>query len=111
MTDAQTDRARRAFDHLRFLRTTHGSDCNGRWVAIKLSDGSCDQRLYDSKAEAIRFQLHETQCAYFFFPPDVEMDVQEVGQFLAINEQLYDAGMCLSDPDTYVNPEMIRHGR
>ena len=105
-----SERAKRAYDHLRLLRTIHGSDCNGRWIAIHLSDGTCDQRLYESKAEATRFQLHETQCAYFYFPPDLEMSPEEVETFLNINEKVYDAGMCLSDPDTYVNPEMIRHG-
>lgn len=105
-----SERARRAYDHLRFLRTAHGSDCNGRWVAIKLSDGSCDQRLYDTKAGAVRFQLHETQCAYLCMPPDLEFSLKEIDLYLVVNENLYDAGLCLSDPDTYVNPEMINHG-
>jgi hypothetical protein len=41
-----------------------------RWVAIRLSDGGSDGVLYDSGADAIRHQLHETQCGYLPIPPD-----------------------------------------
>ena len=34
------------------------------WMAFKLEDGSSDGTLYDTKEDAIRFQLHETMCAY-----------------------------------------------
>lgn len=62
-------------------------------------------RLYESKAEAIRFQLHETQCAYFFFA-GVPL-LNELRYFLDMNETLYDAGFSLCDPETYVNPEAM----
>jgi hypothetical protein len=99
------DRTKRAYDHIRLLHTTHGSDCAGRWIAISLADGSCDTRLYETKAEAVRFQLHETQCAYFHFsgiPKPLELQ-----RFLELNVKIYDAGLSLSDPETYVNPEAI----
>ncbi len=99
------ERAKRAYDHLNLLRTVHGRDCEGRWVAIRLSDGQCDNRLYESKAEAIRFQLHETQCAYLCMNGDFLQ--KEIQFYLDFNEKLYDEGLCLSDPDTYVNPEAL----
>lgn len=99
------ERAMRAYDHLCLIHTAHGDDCGGRWVAISLADGSCDMRLYDSKSEAIRFQLHETQCAYFCFT-GVPL-AKELQYFLDANELLYDAGLSLSDPATYLNPETM----
>jgi hypothetical protein len=103
--DAKAARAQRAYEHLSLMHAMHGTDCGGRWVAISLADGACDMRLYETKAEAIRFQLHETQCAYFFFS-GVPM-LKELRYFLDMNEALYDAGLSLSDPNTYVNPEAM----
>lgn len=102
---ASLARAQRAHEHLNLYRLAHGDDGMNRWVAISLSDGSCDQRAYATKAEAVRWQLHETQCAYLFFtgmPTPGELRL-----FLDTNEELYDAGMRLADPDTYVNPEFF----
>lgn len=101
---ASLARARRAFEHLNLLRTVKGDDSlTGRWVAVSLADGSMRPEVYESKREAVRFQLHETQCAYLCvtgFPTLGEMRL-----FLDTNEELYDAGLHLADPDTYVNPE------
>lgn len=99
------DRAKRAYDHLRLMHTLHGDDCGGRWVAISLSDGSCDMHLYESKAEAIRYQLHETQCAYLCFQGIPLLN--ELRYYLDMNEELYNNGFSLDDPATYVNPEAI----
>lgn len=101
--DPKAERAKRAFEHLQLVQLANGASAEGRWVAISLADGSCDQRLYATKAEAIRFQLHETQCAYLFFNGMPRLG--ELRFFLDITEQLYDQGMHLADPDTYVNPE------
>lgn len=73
-------------------------DCIGQWVAIKLSDGSSDGNLYPFKFIAVRFQLHETQCAYIKIPPG-GMGIREAKSFLRTNRQLYDAGMRIADPD------------
>jgi hypothetical protein len=96
-------RAQRAHEHLNLYQLVHGSEGLNRWLAISLADGSCDQKPYATKAEAIRFQLHETQCAYLFF--NGMPTLGELRLFLDANEQLYDAGLSLADPDTYVNPE------
>lgn len=102
---ASAARAQRAFEHLNLLRIVHGADLQGRWVAISLADGSCDQRLYASKREAVRFQLHETQCAYVCVTGVPTLG--ELRYFLDENERLYDSGYSLADPDTYVNPEAM----
>lgn len=103
---ASAARAQRAHEHLNLLRVVQGeASLSGRWVAISLADGSIKQETYDTKQEAVRFQLHETQCAYLCitgFPT-----LGEMRYFLDENENLYDAGMRLADPDVYVNPEAM----
>jgi hypothetical protein len=98
-------RAQRAHEHLNLVRLGHGEAALGRWVAISLADGSCDQNLYATKAEAVRFQLHETQCAYLNISGWPTLG--ELRLFLDMNEELYDGGMRLADPATYVNPEAL----
>lgn len=98
-------RAQKAHGHLSLYQMVHGSEGMNRWLAISLADGSCDQNPYATKAEAIRFQLHETQCAYLFF--NGMPTLGELRLFLDTNEELYDAEMSLADPNTYVNPEFF----
>lgn len=102
---ASAARAQRALEHLQLYALAHGEEGMNRWVAISLADGSCDQRAYSTKAEAVRFQLHETQCAYLFFNGMPKLN--ELRLYLDTNEELYDAGMSLADPDTYVNAQMM----
>lgn len=71
------------------------------WVAIRLSDGSSDNTLYDTKQAAVNHQIHETQCAYIMIPP-TGMTLKQAENFLKLNRQLYAAGMRLSDPDKQV---------
>lgn len=99
----RAERAKKAHDQISMYRTIHGRGGLDKWLAISLADGSCDLKPYASKREAVRFQLHETQCAYLYlsgYPTLGEMRL-----YLDTNEELYDAGMHLADPDTYVNPE------
>lgn len=100
---ASLARAQRAMEHLLMMQTIHGEDMTGRWVAISLEHGGCDQRLYESKAEAVKYQRREEECAYLCA---TGMPTKgELRYFLDENERLYDAGMSLADPATYVNPE------
>lgn len=70
----------------------------GKYVAIRLSDGGSDNTVYNTKADAVNHQLHETQCAYVRIPPD-GMTVAEAASYLQFNRNAYDAGFRLSDPD------------
>lgn len=103
--DPKAERARRAHDHVLLVDTVNGPEAYGKWLAISLSDGRCDMRLYATKPEAIRFQLHETQCAYLCLTGIPTLG--ELRYFLDTCEQLYDQGLTLSDPDTYLNPETM----
>jgi hypothetical protein len=107
---AELDRARRLSDQvtLHILAHTTGADMvpdwNGPqpWIAARLSDGSTDGILYPTKAEAIRHQLHEKQCAYLTIPLD-GMTVEQARVYLKYTQQMYDNGLNLADPEMQVH--------
>jgi hypothetical protein len=70
----------------------------GQWLAIRMSDGGYDGVTYDHRADAVRHQLHETQCAYVKIPPG-GMTPVEADAFLSYHRALYDAGFRLPDPE------------
>lgn len=90
-----SDAARRCSD---VIRTHIVAGMAGKWAAIRLSDGGSDGVAYDTRADAIRHQLHETLCAYVRIPPD-DMPPEHAERFLAFHRRVYDAGFRLTDPD------------
>lgn len=125
-TGPSWERARRVSDtvtqHIADHRTGGDMipDWNGPqpWIAVQLSDGRSDGRLYPTKGDAVRFQLHPEQCAYLTIPPD-GMNVRQAHSYLRLTEQMYDNGMRLADPDmqvvsplrTETHPDMLRQIR
>lgn len=70
----------------------------GKWLAVRLSDGSSDGIPYDSRPEAIRHQFHEQLCCYLQVTPD-GITPSDAYRFIRLNRALYDAGYRLADPD------------
>jgi hypothetical protein len=71
-----------------------------KWIAIRLSDGSSDGVLYDTKRDAVRHQLHEMQCAYVaFINLPGGSSPRDMSIFLAFCRDAYEAGFRLPDPD------------
>lgn len=98
MTDRlvlDTDAARRSSDAVR-AHIAEGQA--GRWVALRLSDGGSDGIAYDTRQNAIRHQLHETQCAYVKVPMD-DLSPRAAAALLRTHRAVYDAGLTLADPD------------
>lgn len=98
MTDlvpVYSDAARRCADNVTLASI---AKCFGRWLAIRLSDGGYDGVIYDHRADAVRHQLHEKQCAYVKIPPG-GMTPREAEAFLGYHRALYDAGFRLPDPE------------
>ncbi len=93
-----SDAARRASDVVTTHMLADREHAVGKWLAIRLSDGSSDGVLYDWRADAVRHQLHETLCAYLKIPPD-GLTPRSAEIFLKFNRSLYDAGMRMTDPD------------
>jgi hypothetical protein len=90
-----SDAAKRCSDT---IRTHIVAGKAGRWAAIRLSDGGSDGIAYDTRADAIDHQLHETQCAYVQIPLD-DMPPAHAQRYLAFHRAAYDGGFRLTDPD------------
>jgi hypothetical protein len=93
------DSARRMADTVNLHWTAQQWDAIGKWVAVRLSDGGSDGVLYDRKADAVRHQFSEYQCAYVRIIRD-QMSVCEAHTFIEVSRRAYDAGFRLTDPDS-----------
>lgn len=71
------------------------------WMAFKLEDGDSDGVLYDTREDAIKHQLHENLCAYFFLRTALGgVPLRDCQLFLNIHRQVYDAGGRFTEPRT-----------
>ena len=75
----------------------------GRWIAVRLSDGTSDGVVYDHRREAVKHQLHESLCAYVQIRPH-QMTVQEAASVLKFYRFAYTSGFRVTDPE---GPELI----
>lgn len=96
------DDARRCSD---VIRTHIAAGMGGKWAALRLSDGGSDGIAYDTRGDAIRHQLHESQCAYICIPHD-DMTPRAAAKYLEITRQMYDNGLRVIDPDQELIPVM-----
>jgi hypothetical protein len=92
---ALADAGRRASETVNFHVLTGAV---GKWAAIRLADGSSDGTAYDSRADAIRHQLHEQLCCYVKITSD-GMPPEDAVRFILINRALYEKGYRLADPE------------
>lgn len=100
-----SDAGRRASDVINTHVAAHGvSGAVNKWVAISLSNGGSDGVLYDSRADAVKFQLHEMLCAYISIPPGGTTP-EDMTRYLEIVRNLYNSGHRLSDPAQ--DPSMV----
>jgi hypothetical protein len=82
----------------------------GRWVAARLSDGGTDGNIYDTRADAVRHQLHEDQCCYVMIPP-TGMPPAEATQYIVFNRGRVAAGLKMVDPEQQAAPPLIMPNR
>jgi hypothetical protein len=99
-----SDAARRCSDAFN-LATLAGHV--GKWLAIKLHDGSSDGTPYDFKRDAMRFQLHEQLCMYLKVTPD-GMTPGAAQSLLDLHRKVYDGGFRFTDPDQEIGIPMNR---
>ena len=96
-----SDAAKRASDNINaYISFTPWDELKTKWMAIRLSDGSYDGTIYDSKRDAVRHQIDEFLCAYVCFrnlPGGSSPREMEI--FLKFNRDAYDAGFRMPDPD------------
>jgi hypothetical protein len=104
-----SDAAKRVSDTYRLHRTALGGDAVGRFMAVRLDDGSSDGVLYDTKRDAVRHQHHNEQFFAFAAIGPWDMDVCEAETFINTVRVFYDAGLRLPDPqDAHGGPDVVQ---
>lgn len=98
LVELYSDAAKRCSEAINNHLHVHGMNAIGKWVAIKLHDGSSDGVMYDTRADAIRHQIHEQLCCYVKIPP-AGMPVGDAEGYMAFVRKAYDGGFRLIDPD------------
>lgn len=68
------------------------------WVAIKLSDGTSDGRVYEDRADAIRFQLHERQCMYLQVQR-LPMPIPDAAHLLKVHRGMDKEDLTMAHPE------------
>ena len=100
-SSASHDAAARLCDTVNNLGThkTYEELVNG-WIAVRLSDGTWDGVLYDTRHAAVSHQSNEFLCAYLSTrSAQSGMTIKDAHTFLAFHRAAYDAGFRLPDPD------------
>lgn len=94
-----SDAAKRFCDIYNLHRIGAGNASIGKWFAVRLSDGTSDDTLYDNKLAAVTHQHHNEQFYAFvkIVPPSMKVCDAEV--MLTTHRKMYDAGMRMTDPD------------
>lgn len=81
----------------------------GKWIAVRIADGTTDNTIYDSRRSAVG--SHWMDEKYWAFPQlhPGGMQPEEAEVFLDYHRKLYDAGFRLPDPDMQMPVMPITH--
>lgn len=101
---AVPDEARRMADQIN-LHLAAGKVAH--WAAIRLHDGGSDGIAYETRAAAIRHQLHEQFCTYVLMHPG-GMTPAEAWAVLRFTRWAYDNGFRITSPE---DPDPVMPGR
>jgi hypothetical protein len=94
-----SDAAKRFCDTYNLHKIGAGRASLGKWIAVRLSDGSSDDTLYDDKREAVTHQHHNEHLYAFVCIAPPTMKVCDAEVLIRTHRKMYDAGMRMTDPD------------
>jgi len=104
-----TDAAKRCADGVNLAIAARGTEVIGKWLCVKLEDGSVEQTVYDHQSDAVGAMWpHEHEYAYLRIPRQW-MTLCESESYLRFNRMRYDAGMnVMPDPRDVQRPGAVR---
>jgi hypothetical protein len=94
-----SDAAKRFCDTYNLHKIGAGNASLGKWIAVRLSDGTSDDTLYDNKLAAVTHQHHNEQLYAFVCIAPPSMKVCDAEVLIGTHRKMYDAGMRMTDPD------------
>lgn len=96
---APSDAGKRVADQYALHKIGDPFGSVGKFFAVRLSDGSSDGVLYDTRRSAVRHQHHDEQFYAFVQIGPWPMTAKEADVFLAVHRRMYLKGMRFADPD------------
>ncbi len=94
-----SDAARRMADIYNLHRIGMGHDAIGKWFAVRLTDGTSDDTLYDDKQSCVRHQKHNEMFYNFVRIVPSSMKVCDAELLLRTARTLHEKGIRIADPD------------
>src|ERR1700753_1518319 len=94
-----SDAGKRLSDAYNLHRIADPEGSIGKWFAARLTDGSSDNVLYDSKSEAVRHQHHNEMYFVYVQVGPWQMMPSMADSFLNTHRRMYDKGIRLADPN------------
>lgn len=96
-----SDAGKRAADEYATHRLADPIGSVGKWIAVRLDDGSSDHALYTSKLDAVRHQKNNEKYFAFIQIGPWQMNAEDASAFIALQRRIYDADMRMTDPDMF----------
>lgn len=104
-----TDAAKRCADVVNLALSAEGTDAVGKWLAIKLEDGSSDRTLYAHQSDAVGAMWPNERRYCYIRVPRQWVTLCEAESFLRMNRLRYEAGMdVMPDPRDVKRPGAMR---
>jgi hypothetical protein len=93
-----SDPAKRIYDTYHLHRIAGLDASLGKWFASKLSDGTTDNVLYDSKTEAVNHQHHNEEYFVFTQVTMANMSQCDAEIWLGVARRMREKGIRMHDP-------------
>jgi len=104
-----SDAARRVSDTYNLHRIGGGYSAIRKWFAARLTDGTSDDVLYDTKQDATRHQKHNEQFYTFIMIGPASMTACDAEIMLRVSRTAYENGLRLADPtDGHGGKDLIK---
>ena len=104
-----TDPAKRCADGVNLAIAARGTEAIGKWMAVKLEDGSVDQTVYDHQSDAVGAMWPDERAHAYLRIPRQWMTLCEAESYLRFCRLRYDAGMdVMPDPRDVQRPGEVR---
>jgi hypothetical protein len=93
-----SDAAKRASDAYNLHRVADPNGCVGKWIAVRLSDGTTDNVLYDSKSAAVDHQHHDEDFYAFVQIGPWQFTPEMAETYLTVQRRMYGSNSTNSFP-------------
>jgi hypothetical protein len=107
-TQEEWDAAARLRDSVNIHVTAQKEAATGKYVAVRLSDGSSDGSLYDTRRDATRHQINDPWCFYVRIAHG-GIGLKEAWVVLCYARQAKKAGIVFSEEEAIV-PQRLELG-